>query len=432
MSRPASGAAAVQRVVSPGGIEAWLVEETTVPIIVADLAFRGGAAQDPAEKPGVANLLAGLLDEGAGPYDSEAFQQRLEDHAVELSFHATRDAVEGSLRTLAEKRDEAFEMLRLAVTEARLDAEPIERVGAPNRARIRHNSTEPGAVADAAWHAAAFPGHAYGRPVIGTEGSLAAIGRDDLMRYRARNFARDNLIVTVVGAIDAATLGPALDRIFGALPAAAAPEPLSDIVPARVGDLLVTPLAVPQTTLMFGRAGLSRHDPDYIAATVANHIVGGGSFTARLFTEVREKRGLAYSVHSWLDPMRHSGVVVGSLATRNDRAREAIDIVAAEIRRFVADGPSADELDKAKKYLTGSYALNFDSSVKIARGLKQIRLQDLPIDYITRRNRLVEAVGPADIARAARRLFGDGDLLVAAVGAPVGLDAAAAEPALAG
>ncbi|HVV95096.1 MAG TPA: pitrilysin family protein [Hyphomicrobiales bacterium] len=425
-AKPATaGLAAVERVVSPGGIEAWLVEEATVPIIVVDLAFRGGAAFDPPARPGVANLLSGLLDEGAGPYDSEAFQQRLEEHAVELSFHATRDAIEGNLRTLAEKRDEAFELLRLAVTEARLDPEPIGRVGAQVLARIRHNLTEPGAVAEEAWHAAAFPGHAYGRPVIGTEPSLGAIEREDLVRYRATAFTRDRLIVTVVGAIDAATLAPALDRIFGALPASAPAAAIPAIRPAGTGRLEVVPLAVPQTTLLFGRPGLDRHDPDYIAATVANHIVGGGTFTARLFTEVREKRGLAYSVHTWLDPMRHSATVMGGLATKNERAREAIDLVASEIRRFVADGPSADELDKAKKYLTGSYALNFDSSVKIARGLKQIRLNDLPIDYIQTRNAQVAAVAPADIARASERLFGDGDLFTVAVGEPVGLTATA-------
>jgi zinc protease len=420
-----SGLATIQRVVSPGGIEAWLVEETTVPIIVVDLAFRGGAAQDPAERPGVANLLAGLLDEGAGPYDSEAFQRRLEDHAIELSFHATRDAVEGNLRTLAEKHDEAFEMLRLAVTEARLDAEPIGRVGAQILARIRHNMTEPSALADEAWHAGAFAGHPYGRPILGTEASLGAIAQGDLAAFRARSFTRERLVVTVVGAIDAATLAPALDHIFSALPASAPAAAVADIGAAGAGTLRVVPLAVPQTTLLFGRPGLARHDPDYIAASVANHIVGGGTFTARLFTEVREKRGLAYSVHTWLDPMRHAATVMGSLATKNERAAEALELVAAEIRRFVADGPAAEELDKAKQYLTGSYALNFDSSVKIARGLKQIRLHDLPIDYIRTRNALVEAVGPADISRAAERLFGAGDLFVVAVGEPDGLAASA-------
>lgn len=426
MQGAAVGAAGVQRVVSPGGIEAWLVEEATVPIIAVELAFEGGSAQDPAATPGVANLLAGLLDEGAGPYDADAFQRRLEDHAIELSFHAGRDSFDGSLRTLAEKREEAFEMLRLALAEARLEAEPIARVRAQVAARIRHDSTEPSSLAEDAWFATAFPGHPYGRRVPGTEASLAAISRDDLVAYRDRVLARNSLVVTVVGAIDAATLAPALDRIFGALPAAARLDPVAETVPTGVGTTEIVPLAVPQTTLLFGRAGLLRGDPDYIPGTVMNHILGGGTFTARLFTEVRERRGLAYSVHSWLQPLRYAGLLIGGLGTRNDRAREAVDLVRSEIRRLVADGPGAEELAAAKQYLTGSYALNFDSSTKIARGLKQIRLQGLPIDYIARRNELVEAVGIEDIARASRRVLGEGELLVVAVGAPEGLGTAAA------
>jgi zinc protease len=418
MSTGTDGAASVQRVVSPGGIEAWLVEEATVPIIAVELAFRGGAAQDPADKPGIANLLSGLLDEGAGPYDADAFQRRLEDNAVELSFHAQRDSFDGSLRTLADKRAEAFEMLRLAVCEARLDAEPIERVRAQVLARIRHESTEPNTIAEDVWFAAAFPGHPYGRRVAGTEASVAAITREDLDTYRQRVLARDNLVIAVVGAIDAASLGAELDRVFGALPAAATLTDVPHATAGRVGETEVVPLAVPQTTLLFGRPALLRDDPDFVPATVMNHILGGGSFTARLFTEVREKRGLAYSVHSWLQPLRHAGLLMGGLGTRNDRARQAVDLVEAEIRRLVAGGPGEDELEAAKKYLTGSYALNFDSSTKIARGLKQIRLQDLPIDYIATRNALVEQVTAADISRAAKRVLGTGELFVVAVGAP--------------
>lgn len=408
----------IQRVVSPGGITAWLVEEHTVPLIAVEFAFRGGYAQEDAGKAGTANLLSSLLDEGAGEFNSQAFQEKLEENAVELRFGATRDSFDGSLRTLLDKRDEAFELLRLAVNEATLEAEAIERIRAQVLARIRRGSTDPGTVAFETFLASAYPDHPYGQRSIGTEETVAAISRDDLIAYRSAQFARSNLVVGVVGSIDAATLGPALDKIFGALPAEPSLKPVAEMWPQNIGKTDVVEMDVPQTTIVFGRGGLVRDDADYIPAVVMNHILGGGTFTSRLFNEVREKRGLAYSVYSYLDPMDRSGMLAGAIATRNDRAAEAMQIIAAEFARFAKDGPTEDELAKAKKYLTGSYALNFDSSAKVARGIKQIQLNNLPIDYIDRRNDLVEAVTIDDVKRVAARVLGDGDLLVVAVGKP--------------
>lgn len=421
-------AAKIERVVSPGGIEAWLVREETVPLISFEFAFRGGSSQDPAGKAGTASMLAALLDEGAGPYDSQAFQRKMEENAVELGFSANRDSFDGSLKMLVEKRKEGFELLRLAVNEARLEQEPIERIREQSLARIRRASTEPGSVAYEAFNAAAFPGHPYGNRSFGSEESVKSVTRADLTDYRARVFARSNLLVSVVGAIDAATLAPLLDEVFGALPKEPRLSPVPEVKLSAVGTTKVINLAVPQTTLVFGRDAIARHDPDYIPAVVMNHILGGGSFTSRLFTEVREKRGLAYSVSSYLDPYEATSVFGGSLATRNDRAADAVALIEAEIKRLEAEGPSASELEKAKKYLMGSYALNFDSSVKIARGLKQIQVQRLPIDYIETRNAQVAAVTAEDVKRAARRILGDGKLFVVAVGQPTGMKAADAAP----
>jgi zinc protease len=416
----ADAATKIQRVISPGGIEAWLVEEHTVPLISLEFSFRGGSAQDEAGKSGTATMLAGLLDEGAGDLDGQAYQERLEESAIELSFSAARDNFDGSLKALVDKRDEGFELLRLAVAEARLDSEPVERIRAQILARIRRDSTDPGDVAYETWANAAFPGHPYGLRAIGTEQSVEAITREDIVAFRDRNFARSNLVVAVVGSIDAATLGPALDKIFGTLPAEPRLRKIADVQPENIGKTEIVEMDIPQTTIVFGRGGLTREDPDYIPAVVMNHILGGGTFTSRLFNEVREKRGLAYSVHTYLDPMEHSGVVGGGIATKNERAAEAMQIIEAEFAGFAKDGPTADELAKAKKYLTGSYALNFDSSVKVARGLKQIQISRLPIDYIDTRNALVEAVTVDDVKRVARRILGDGDLLVVAVGKPAG------------
>jgi zinc protease len=179
---------------------------------------------------------------------------------------------------------------------------------------------------------------------------------------------------------------------------------------------------VPQAVVMVGGLGIARNDPDFMAAFIVNHILGGGSFSSRLYREVREERGLAYSVYSMLLPLDHAALFMSGTATRADRAGQTLEVVENEIKRLAESGPTADELAKAKSYLTGSYALRFDTSSKIAAQLVAIQLDDLGIDYIDKRNGLVEAVTLADVKRVAKRLL-DGGLLVTVVGRPQGLTA---------
>lgn len=414
-------ASRIQRVVSAGGVEAWLVEDYTVPLVALEFSVPAGSAQDPADKPGVGYFLSGLLDEGAGPYESAAFHERLDEFAIELRFNVDRDRLSGHLRTLVKHRGEAFDMLRLALTEARLDEEPVERVRAQIEAGIRHEINDPDSMVGRAFFETAFPGHPYGRPVHGTLESLPRITRDDLVAYRDRVLARDGLKIGVVGAIDAGALTAELDRVFGALPARGALSTVPTVQLAAAGTRRIIDLDIPQSSLRFGAAGLMRNDPDWIPAIVVNHVLGGGVFSSRLFREVREKRGLAYSVWSQLAPYEHAALHFGGTSTKNERVAESLSVIEAEIASLIADGPSDDELEKARKYLIGSYALNFDTSTKIAGQLVRIQVENLGIDYMDRRNGLVAAVTPEDAARTARRLYGDGKLLVAVVGRPQGL-----------
>lgn len=417
----AASPAFVERVVSPGGIEAWLVEEHQVPLVALEFAFVGGSSQDPSGKAGVANLLTGLLDEGAGPYDSDAFQMRLADRAIELRFHADRDTFRGSLKTLTRHADEAFDLLRLALTEARLDATAIERVRAQVVAGLKHEANNPDSLAGRAFFAHAFPDHPYGRPVRGTIESVATLTREDVDLYRRAILARGSLAIVAVGAIDATTLGRLIDNVFGALPAKADLVAIAAAVPAGIGSRTVIDVDVPQSVVRFGGGGVARLDPDYLPAYVVNHILGGGVFTARLFREVREKRGLAYGVSTSLVPMRHAALMIGGTATKNERVGESIAVIEGEIRRLAAEGPDADELRLAKQYLIGSYALHFDTSTKIAGQLLQIAIEGLGIDYVERRNELLAAVTAQDVRRAGERLFRDDSLIVVVAGRPVGL-----------
>ncbi|MCX5497359.1 pitrilysin family protein [Kaistia dalseonensis] len=411
---PASYAAKIEQVVSPGGIKAWLVEDHAVPVIALNFAFGGGAAQDPAGKPGVANMLSALLDEGAGNLDSEAFQARLDALSLSFNFDAGRDQFYGSVKTLAENRDEAFAMLALSLQSPRFDKEPVERIRAQIESRVKRSSTDPDTVAMLAMCASAYPNHPYGQPVDGTEASVAAISVDDLKAYRDRIFARDNLKIAIVGAIDAKTAGALIDKTFGPLAARAERTPVPDVAP-KMANLDID-MPNPQTIIRFGGPGIPRHDPDFMTAYVVNHILGGGTFSSRLYEEVREKRGLAYTISSTLVPLESSSAFAGGTATRADRADETVGIIKSEVARLAKDGPTAEELAKAKSYLIGSYALRFDSSMKIARQILGIQIDGLPIDYVEKRNAIIANVTLDDARRVAKRFLANGTDMIVRVG----------------
>jgi zinc protease len=419
LATPAA-AAKIERIVSPAGIEAWLVREPSVPLIAMDFAFAGGANADPTDKPGVANMVASLLDEGAGELDDRAFHERLEERAIEINFSAGRDNFRGSLRTLSENRSEGVELLRLALTAARFDPGPVERIRTQVLTGLQRGTTNPNDIVNRRWWAAAFPDHPYGRPSNGSLESVPQITVDDLKAYTRRVFARSDLTIGIVGDIDAQAAGALIDRVFADLPAK---SELAAVAPARMqglGQRIVVDFDVPQTVVSFGGPGIDRKDPDFFTAYIVNHILGGGSMSSRLYQEVREKRGLAYSIRSSLYWFDHAAVLSGGTATRADRAGETLAIIEQEIRRMAESGPTADELAKAKAFLKGSYALAFDTSTKIAGQLVQIQLDGLGIDYIERRAAMIDAVTLADARRVAKRLLDTG-MLVAVVGRAQGL-----------
>jgi zinc protease len=416
----ADAASKIQAITSPGGIRAWLVSEPSVPIVAIDYAFTGGANADPAGKPGVATMVGALLDEGAGKLDARAFQEMLEERAVQLGFVANRDQFRGSLHTLSANLDQAVDMLRLALTEPRFDDEPVARIRDQLQAQLVRNSTNPNDIANRAWWAAAFPGHPYGRPSNGTHESLAAITVDDLKDYVRNVFARDTLTISIVGDLDATKAGNIIDQIFGGLSEKAKLTPVPPVTMQGLGERIVVNLDVPQTVISFGGPGLARSDPDFFAAYIVNHIYGGGSMNSRLYREVREKRGLAYGIRSSLIWMDAASILSGGTATRGDRAAETLSLIDEETKRMADDGPTQEELDKAKAYLKGSYAIAFDTSSKIAGQLVQIQLDKLGIDYPEKRNAMIEAVTLADATRVAKRLL-DTKMLTVVVGRAQGL-----------
>lgn len=418
-----SGSIDIQKVVSPLGIEAWLVEEHSIPIIAINIGFVGGTYLDPQGKEGLLRMYAGLIDEGAGDYDSQAFQSALDENSIGLSFSASRDALTGGLSTLTQNKDLAFDLMRLAVTEPRFDEEPVERIRAQMFVLQKRALSSPGTMASKVLFEDVFGENPYARPTLGTPESVASLTRADFDVFRKTYLTRDRLKVSVVGDITAEELASVLDHIFGNLPAAGDPIDHTPAPVAASGDLIVSPFENPQSTVLFAGPGLLRDDEDFIPAYVVNYILGGGGFSSRLMDEVREKRGLTYGIYTQLVPWERAGLFFGSVASDNAKVAEAIAITKAEIDRIRTEGVTEEELQDAKTYLTGAFALGFDSNGKIASNLLGYQLGGLPLDYINVRNGLIKAVTMEDAERALARLPAADDLTFVVVGEPEGLEA---------
>lgn len=417
-----TGTIDVKKVVSRSGIEAWLVEEHSIPVIALNFGFKGGSYHDPLGKEGVANMLSGLLDEGAGDYDAQAFQSALDENSISLSFSASKDAFTGNLFTLSKTSELAFELQRLALTAPRFDDEPVGRIRAQIEVMQKRSLASPRAIAGKLMAQKLFGDHRYGRQTLGTPETLAGLTVKDLQAYRADVLTKDRLKVAVVGDVTSEELGVLLDQIFGDLPETGAPLDLAPAVVSAEGGVLIEPFDNPQSTVQFSGPGIMQDHPDFFPAYVANHILGGGGFTSRLMKEIREKRGLTYGVYSRLQTMDRAGLFMGSVASDNAKVAEAIAITKAEIDRWREEGVTPDELSDAKTYMTGAFVLGFDSNAKIGARLAAYQLAGFPIDYINIRNDKINAVTMDDINRALKLLPPTSEISFVVVGQPEGLE----------
>ena len=418
----AANAFTIQEVTSPGGIKAWLVEEKAIPLMAVTYSFRGGTAEDPPGKEGVTEFLTGMMDEGAGDVLAQDFQAKRDALAFRMSFSADTDFFEGRFQTLTRNRAASVALLKLAISAPRFDTEPLERVRQQFLLNLRDKGQDPQDIAWQDWMETILPGDPYSRPAEGTEASLTAITADDLRAAHRRIFNRDTLQVAVVGDITAAELAPLLDEMFGSLPEKAPDRvTLPPAKPVNGPKLKVIDRDMTQSVIVFGHEGILRSDPDFIPAFVMSEILGSGGLTSLLSEEIREKRGLTYGVSFGLAPMQRVGLYAGMLQTKNSSAGEALDAARKVLARFAETGPTQAQLDEAKTFLTGSYALRFSSKSAIANQLLGLQQEHLGIDYVEKRNDMVEAVTLDQVKDQARRLLHPDRLIVTVVGKPEGL-----------
>ena len=417
---PLRAATEIQEVTSPGGITAWLVQEPSIPMVAIQFSFRGGASQDAAEKLGATNLMVGLLEEGAGPLNATQFAERSDELGARFRFNTGRDSVSISASMLTSNLDESVALLRLALVEPTFGEVAFERVRGQVNSSIRSDANDPQSIGGTAFRAMTFPNHAYGLPTDGTLETVAALTPEDMRAAHARALGKNNVYIGVVGDITPEALGQVLDALLGALPEVPA-DSVSEVAPVLEAGTTVIEFTTPQSVVVFAQPGLKRENPDYLAAYVLNHIVGGRSSTARLNVEVREKRGLTYGISSFLLPYEHAALYMGSFNSGNQTVAEAVSIVQAEWAKIAAEGVTAEELAVAKRYLTGAYPLRFDGNAEIAGILAGLQVADLPITYIAERNALVDAVSLEEINRVAAALYQPEKLRFVVTGQPEGL-----------
>jgi len=400
-----ASAVEIQQVTSKKGIKALLVEDYTLPIIALSFSIDGGSSQDEAGKEGTLRIMTALMDEGAGQLDSSAFQALLEEQGISLSFSSSRDNFSGRLRMLRDDREQAFELMHLALTKPRFDVDAIERMRDAIRTGIIRSKTSPGANASKALRNALFPDHVYSRPHQGDEKTIDAITREDIVAINEKILTRENLYIGVVGAISAKELAEVMDTLFGEFPEQSKITPVKDVKP-ETGKTIELEMSVPNVSISLAYNGIKRSDPDFFAAHLMNHILGGGTFSSRLYQEIREKRGLVYGVSSGIATLDHTAYLSAGTSTRPENRDETLNLIKQEVLKIVNQGVTQEELDKAKKYVSGAYAINnLDTSSKIAGVLVALQSEELGIDYIDARADQIAKVTLEDINRVAKRLL---------------------------
>lgn len=420
MALPLRAQVSVEETTSPGGIDAWLVEESSIPFVALELRFEGGTSLDPPEAQGAVNLMTALLEEGAGELDAQAFAAAREGLAARFSFDASRDAVSVSARFLTENRDEAVALLRKALTTPRFDPAAIERVRAQILSGLRSDARDPNVLAARRFNELAFGDHPYGGPGSGTIESVTALTRDDLVAAHRAALTHGRVHVGAAGDIGPKALGALADDLLGGLPARGGDDPPRAEAALERG-VTVVPFDGPQSVITFGHAGLPRDDPDFIPAYLLNEVLGGGRFGTRLMSELREERGLTYGVATYLQPLRKGHLMRGRLSVDNANAQQAIDIIRDQWAHVADEGITEEELAQVKKFLTGAYPLRFDGNAAIARILAGLQMQGLPASYVAERNAKVEAVTLEQVNEVAARLLDPASLRFVVAGRPEGL-----------
>ena len=409
--------APIQHWTTDNGARVYFAPAPELPMLDVQIVFDAGSARD-GDKPGLAQFTHTLLDKGAGGLSANAIAEQLEGVGARLGGESLRDMATLSLRSLSDPKylQPALEVFAKVIAAPSFNNDDIKRERERLLVGLQYAQQKAGEVADKAFYAALYGAHPYASPPEGTVESLKAIDAKAMRAYHSRYYVAANAVVAIVGAVDRSEAERIAVAITKALPRgepAPALPAVSDLS-APVEQRIEHPSS--QTHLLIGQPGMRRNDPDYYALYVGNHVLGGSGLVSRLSNEIREKRGLSYSVYSYFLPMAERGPFQLGLQTRNDQADEALKVVRETLASYIAEGPSAEELEASKKNITGGMALRIDSNRKILEYLAVIGFYNLPLDYLETFNAKIDALTLDQVRDALKRRVHPDRLLTVRVG----------------
>lgn len=416
----AGGAAAqpeIQQWRTDNGAKVYFVAAPDLPIVDIRLTFDAGGARDDG-KPGLARLTNQLVTAGTGTLDAGAIARRFEDRGARIDNASQQDMAYLHLRSLSDpgRLDPSVALFRDVIAAPAFPEADFQRTRDQMKVSLRRSLQDPGEVADRRLTAAIYGDHPYATPAAGTMEGLQAIERRDVTAFYDKYYTARNMVVAIVGDLDRARAESIAAKLAGARPAGEHAPPLPPVNVRGDGETIRIDFSSKQTHILLGQPAVARGATDWHALYVANHILGGGGLTSRLSKEMREARGLSYSTQSYFAPAARKGRFVVSTQVRNDKRDEALEVMRDSLRSFHADGPTPDELESAKRQITGSFPLNLDSNRDILGYVAMIGFYDLPLDYLASFRDQVEAVSAEAVTQAFRDHVDPGSLTTVMVG----------------
>jgi zinc protease len=386
------------------GARVFFVPAPELPMVDIQVTFNAGSARD-GDRAGLAMLTNGMLEEGAGKLDADAIAEQFDRLGASTSFDSLRDMATASLRSLTDEKllQPAVKTFALLLREPSFPPEALERVRKQMVVGLRHESQSPESLGSRAFYQALYPNHPYATPPSGTMNSVLTLSHSEVESFHRRYYVGHNAVVAIVGALDRAQAEQLAEQVVGTLPAGEAAAPLPPVAALEEAQSLHIEHPSTQTHVLLGQPGMRRGDPDYFALYIGNHILGGSGLVSRISDEVREKRGLSYSAYSAFTPMAAAGPYLLGLQTKTESTGEALSVLRATLAKFIAEGPTEEELIAAKKNLTGGFALNIDSNRDILGYITMIGFYGLPLDYLDTFIARVNAVSVKQIHDAFQR-----------------------------
>ncbi len=404
LALPAAAGLDIQNWSTPQGARVYFVENHELPMLDLSVDFDAGSARDNRAKSGLASLTRQLMSLGARAYSERDIAEKMADVGADLESHLDADRAGFTLRTLSGRgeRDQAVDLLAAVLAAPKFDADILEREKARAIASLQESATRPEYIGERAFQAAIYGNHPYALPEDGEVDALAKLTRADLEAFHRAYYRASDMSIAIMGDISRGDAETLATKLAANLPPGEAPPPLPPVTVATRGSRQVIAHPATQSHLFMGLPGLKREDPDYFPLFVGNYVLGGGGFDSRLTKDIRDKKGLAYSVYSYFMPMRELGPYRIGLQTRREETDLAVNSARADLDRYLTDGPSEEELAQARNNLVGGFPMRIDSNKKILEYLAMIGFYRLPLNWLDTYLPQVEAVTPADVLRAFR------------------------------